>query len=136
MSGQRFCDMCLQPVFGAGDRSNCTQECPCRRGQRSEQVLDELVRGRIVEGVHAQSPLLIQALERLMVLTEQNAAATAALNDRVSELEHRIQGCERQRSEYRNILIKLAYYNGGGYDICQRSTSSQPASQPALQFNE
>ena len=136
MSEQRVCGMCLQSHVGADDRSSCTRECPSRRGQRSEQVADELVRGHIVEGVHRRSPLLIEAQERLMVLTEQNAAVMAALHDRVSELERRIQTLEQKRHEYRNILVRIAYYNGGGYDILQRSASTQPASEPARHVNE
>ena len=136
MSEQRVCDMCLQPHVGADDRSSCTRECPSRRGQQSEQVMDELVRGRIVEGVHRRSPLLIEAQQRLMVLTEQNAAAIDALYDRVSVLERSIQTLELRRHEYRNILIRIAYYNGGGYDILQRSASTQSASEPARHVNE
>ena len=64
MPEQRFCDMCLQPYVGRGVRSNCTQVCPSRRGQRRGYVADELVRGHIVEGVHPRSRLIIEAQAR------------------------------------------------------------------------
>ena len=136
MSEQRVCDMCLQPYVSAGCLSNCTRECPSRRGIGSDQVLEELVAsGNVAEGVHRRSPLLTRAQERIMVLTEQNAAGMVALYDRVSELERRIRALEHQRHVYRNIQLRIMYYNGGDYDFEQRRTSSRPATEPTGHVN-
>ena len=132
MSHQRFCDMCLQPYVGRGDRSHCTQACPSRRGQGRGYVVDELVRGHIVEGVHPRSRLIIEAQARLMCNAQTNAADIQALQDQVAELENRIRILEQRRQEMRTILLRLAFYNAGGHDASQRSNSSQPESEPAV----
>ena len=123
MPEQRFCDMCLQPYVGHGVRSNCTQVCPSRRGQRRGYVADELVRGHIVEGVHPRSRLIIEAQARLMLNAQPNAADIHALQDQVAELENRIRWLEQRRHEIRTILLRLAFL--------QRR---RPRRKPAEQF--
>ena len=132
MSGRRLCDMCLQPYVGRGDRSNCTDVCPARRGERRGYVVDELVRGHIVEGLHPRSRLIIEAHARLMYDAETNAADIEALRERVAELANRIRSLEQRRQEMDTILRRLAFYNAGVHDANQRGNSSQPESEPAV----
>ena len=130
MLPQRFCDMCMQPYVGRGVRSNCTRVCPSRQGARRGWVVDELVAGRIMDGLHPQSPLLNQARARLMLKENSTAADMAALNDQIMDLERRMEDLEEQQEQLRAIQDRLASYNTGSQPANHQRTSSQPESEP------
>ena len=123
MAHRRFCHFCLQPYEGRGDRSNCTQVCPSRRGHRRGYVTDELVRGHMMQWVHPRSQLIIQA-QAILMLNDQTAANNIqALRNQVAELENRIRWLEQRRHEVRTMLLRLAFL--------QRR---RPRRKPAEQF--
>ena len=131
MAERRVCDMCSQPYLGRGDRSNCTQACPYRRGLGRGDVARELDRGHIVDGVHPRSRVIMEAQARLMMREGRNAADIQAVLDQVAELENRLRNLEQRRDEMRTILFRLAFFHAGGHDANQRGNPSQPESEPA-----
>ena len=137
MTERRVCDMCMQPYVGRGDRSNCTPLCPSRRGLGREFVENEIVVGRMVEVLHPQSRLVMDAIERLMQDIETNEEESEALEAQVTELQDRIVILEQRRHQMRNTLFRLALYNArGGQDANQRRNSSQPESEQAMHGDE
>ena len=61
----------MRPYMGDGVRSNCTRVCPKRQGATSEWVVEELVAGRIVDGLHPDSFLILWA--RLHLSCKENS---------------------------------------------------------------
>ena len=131
MSEQRFCDMCLQPYAGRGDRSSCTQDCPLRRGLTRGSVVNQLVRGLYVQGVHLESPWFQEAKVRLLQQAQTITADIEALQAQVAELQNRLRGLEQRKEEICQILLGLAFYDTADHDANQRSNSSQLESEPA-----
>ena len=125
--------MCLQPFVSRRDRSNCTQVCPSRRGQRRGDVVGELVRGRSVEGLHPRSPLIIQAQARLASNAQTSGSGALASRDEVTELENRIRLLEHQRDEMRTIILTLQIQGASGHDANQQNNSSWPESESGAQ---
>ena len=132
MPAQRYCDFCLQPFMGHGDRSNCTLTCPSRRGQGRGEVVDELRLGHIPEGVHPRSRLVMEAQTHLMLNAQSNEATIQDLQDQVVALQNRLRWHEQRRDELRTLLLRLVTYRAGGHDANQRSISFQPESEPAV----
>ena len=93
-------------------------------------MVDELVAGRIMDGLHPQSPLLNQARARLMLKENSTAADMAALNDQIMDLERRMEDLEEQQEQLRAIQDRLASYNTGSQPANHQRTSSQPESEP------
>ena len=96
-------------------------------------MVDELIAGRIMHGLHHQSPLIAQARARLMLKENSNAADMAALDAEIIELERRMEDLEEQQEQVRAIQVRLAHYNAGGHVANHRRTSSQPESEPGHQ---
>ena len=95
---------------------------------------NEIVVGRMVEVLHPQSRLVMDAIERLMQDIETNEEESEALEAQVTELQDRIVILEQRRHQMRTtLLFNLALYNSrGGQDANKRRNSSQPESEPAV----
>ena len=130
MPDQRLCDMCLQPYLGRGSRADCSQLCPSRLGARRGYVVDELAAGRIVPGLHPQSPLILQARRRVMRRADSNNADLAVLREQILELVRRREDLEEEQALEAWILARLHQYRTRGHDANQRGTSSQPEPEP------
>ena len=120
----------MRLYMGHGVRSNCTRACPKRQGATSGWVVDELVAGRIMDGLHPNSPLILQARVHLSMKENSNEAEKAALMGQIQELERRVEDLEEQQEQILAIQDRLAHYNEGGLNENHQRTSSQPESEP------
>ena len=89
-----LCHLCLQA------REACTLERPTRRGKRRREVAALLQRGEWVEGIHPQSPLVLEAIEILDMQREQCEQEVAWLRRASHQLQmHQPQATRGQRGQ-------------------------------------
>ena len=89
-----LCHLCLQA------RGACTLECPTRRGQRRRDVAALLQRGEWVEGIHPQSPLVLEAIDIIEWQRERCEQEVARLRRASHQLQmHQPQATRGQRGQ-------------------------------------
>ena len=121
----------MRPYMGHGVRSNCTRVCPKRQGATSGWVVDELVAGRIMDGLHPNSFLILQARLQLSMKDNAHEAEKASLRREIQELEGRVQDLEEHQQQIMDIQDRLAHYDEGVLNENNQGSSSQPGTEPA-----
>ena len=108
----------------------CTQECPSRRGKRRKDVADELSRGSIDHGVHPQSRLVDETMERLLLSQEATVSETAHLQAQMTELAFTLRCLERLSNGRSQTLRKLMEHKARGNTADLRGDGSQAEAEP------
>ena len=121
----------MRLYMGHGVRSNCTRACPKRQGAASGWVVDELVAGRIMDGLHPNSFLILQARIQLSMKDNEHQAEKSSLTKQIQELQRRVEELEELQRQIMDIQDRLAYYDEGVLNENHQGSSSQPETEPA-----
>ena len=126
----RVCSMCLASCASTGEY-RCTQECPRRRGWHRSHVVTALQQGMIPPGLHPDSRLLREAMDRVNMQDTTSNNEVGALRIWLEILTHRVAALEEAQREREGESARLRRSHDEGNDSAERRSFRQAEDNPS-----